>query len=217
MNKKYLSLNSLSIFYSCIKEWIVYTFAEKQHIHYISDVDGLQRRLDDLTPPPEIETSEDVIIRVNQLTNTINDLTSDISDMTNTISSLSNTIDILTPAIGEIYISTSDSNPSLRFGGVWEQIKDVFLLASGDLFTAGSIGGEIEHTLTIEEMPTHTHTYKRHAFNRDDTDPDLGDDIYGVNNKTLDAHEGTTGSVGGGLAHNNMPPYLTVYIWKRIS
>ena len=185
------------------------SLSEKEHIHDISDIDGLQRRLDELTPPSDIETSEDVILKINQLSFAVNDLT-------NTINDLHNAIDLLTPSIGEIYITTSNENPSIKFGGTWEQIKDLFLLSAGDEYTAGIYGGESEHTLTIEELPSHTHTYKRHTLNREDTDPDTGEDAYGVSNKTLEAREGTTGAVGSGQPHNNMPPYLVVYVWKRI-
>lgn len=133
------------------------------------------------------------------------------------IQNMKDIIDGLIPSIGEIYITTSNENPSIKFGGSWEQIKDVFLLAAGDGYVADSTGGEAEHILTIEEMPTHTHTYKRHTFDRNDTDPEIGENVYGANIKILDAREGTTSPVGGGQAHNNMPPYLVVYVWKRIS
>lgn len=210
---KYVGINALSIIAKNIKE----KFAERQHIHEISDVNGLQRKIDELTPPPDIETSEDVIIRVNQLSLTINDLTGVINNLNNDISNLNNVVDALTPAIGEIYITTSNENPSVKFGGTWEQIKDTFLLASGDIYSAGSVGGEATHTLTVEEMPAHSHTYKRHAFNRDDTGEATGEDVYGANNKTLAAYMGTSESTGGGQPHNNMPPYLAVYVWKRVS
>lgn len=119
--------------------------------------------------------------------------------------------------VGSIYMSISDVPPNALFGfGIWEQIKDTFLLACGDSYLSGEIGGESEHILTIDEMPSHTHTYKRHAFDRNDTDPETGEDVYGANNKTLSAHTGTTEFSGGGLAHNNMPPYLSVYMWKRV-
>ena len=197
-------------------------FAKKDHAHQISDIENLQRKLDELTPPPEIETSDDVIIRVNQLSLAINDLNSTIetmnstiASMTDTINDLTDTIEDLTPSVGEIYITTSSENPDVKFGGVWEQIKDTFLLAAGDTHSAGSIGGEATHTLTIDEIPSHTHTYKRHEFDRTDTDPDTGEDVYGANNKTLGARMGTTESTGGGRPHNNMPPYLAVYVWKR--
>ena len=120
--------------------------------------------------------------------------------------------------IGSIYISTNSTNPVniFRFG-TWERIEDMFLLAAGSQYSAGSTGGEATHTLTIDEIPAHTHQYKRHSLNREDTDPETGQDAYGVSNKTLEERIGTSESTGGGQAHNNMPPYLAVYVWKRIN
>lgn len=204
MSNKYLSLNGLSVFYSCMVEWIQSIFAEKGHLHQISEINGLQTKLDGLTPPTDIETSEDVIIRVNQLSIAMNELT--------------NTINALTPSVGEIYITTVNENPSVKFGGIWEQIKDVFLLSAGDEYVAGSTGGESKHTLTVDEMPAHGHEFNRHQLWRDETVPVSGlSDGYGVSNKTLDIYRDSTTSIGGGVAHNNMPPYLTVYVWKRVA
>ena len=81
MNKNYISLDGLSVFYSRIKEWINLTFSEKEHIHEISEVNDLQRRLDELTFPPDIETSDDVIVLVNQLSLTVNDLKNTINNL----------------------------------------------------------------------------------------------------------------------------------------
>ena len=118
--------------------------------------------------------------------------------------------------VGAIYLSASEINPAILFGfGSWQQIKDTFLLAAGDTYAAGSIGGEERHALTINEMPSHTHTYLRHQFDRNDTG-ETGADVYGANNKTLPQVSATTESTGGSMAHNNMPPYLTVYMWQRI-
>ena len=210
---KYVGINAISIIIANIKQ----KFAERQHIHEISDVNGLQRKIDELTPPPDIETSEDVIIAFNRLSLTVNDLTDTVENLNSDIINLNNTIDTLIPAIGEIYITISEENPSLRFGGTWEQIKDTFLLASGDIYDAGAIGGEAAHTLTIEEMPSHSHTFQRHMLNNDDNGTNTGQSGYGVTNKTIDIYETTTGSTGGGQAHNNMPPYLAVYVWKRVA
>lgn len=44
------------------------------------------------------------------------------------------------------------------------------------------------HVLTTDEMPSHSHQYKRHAFDRTDTDPETSEDVYGANNKTLAAY-----------------------------
>lgn len=117
--------------------------------------------------------------------------------------------------VGSIYLSVQETNPSILFDfGTWQQIKDTFLLAAGDIYSAGSVGGEAEHTLTIDEIPSHNHSFLRHQFDRDDLDN--GTDVYGANNKTLPQVNTATDFTGGGLPHNNMPPYLTVYMWQRI-
>ena len=94
-------------------------------------------------------------------------------------------------------------------------LTDKFVLGAGNTYGVGEYGGETQHTLTIEELPSHTHTYKRHEFNRTDVDPDTGEDVYGANNKTLGARMGTTEATGDGFPHNNMPPYYALcYIMK---
>lgn len=119
--------------------------------------------------------------------------------------------------VGHVYISLDATDPSLLFGGTWERIRDMFLLASGTA-VSGTTGGEAEHTLTVEEMPSHTHDFNRHQLWRNEEVPVSGlSDGYGANNKTLEVYTDTTTQTGDGTAHNNMPPYLAVYMWKRIS
>ena len=73
-------------------------------------------------------------------------------------SSKADIISLIYP-IGAIYISASNVNPSQLFGGVWEQLKDRFLLGVGDTYTTvGATGGEASHTLTVDEIPSHSHT-----------------------------------------------------------
>ena len=67
--------------------------------------------------------------------------------------------------VGSIYMSTTNTNPSIIFGGTWEQIKDRFLLSAGDTYEAGSMGGEANHTLTINEMPSHSHELIDDVYN----------------------------------------------------
>lgn len=123
--------------------------------------------------------------------------------------------------VGSVYISTNSTEPSLLFGGQWERLQDRFLLAASNTYAAGSVGGEANHTLREWEMPAHTHNI---------TDTSLSNGVnlgvawgqyilesssersYGINiNGTLKATES-----GSGEPHNNMPPYLAVYMWKRI-
>lgn len=117
--------------------------------------------------------------------------------------------------IGSIYISTVDTNPSILFGfGTWVQIKDKFLLASGDVYEAGTVGGEAEHTLNIDEIPMHSHDFSNGVI----TNASKGTQVI-ANNKIFGSYNAVvinnTESIGGGQAHNNMPPYLTVYMWQR--
>lgn len=121
--------------------------------------------------------------------------------------------------IGSIYMSVNSTNPANLFGGTWEQIKDRFLLACGSTYNAGATGGEATHTLTINEMPSH-----RHQLTANGDGPSLYPDWgktsgWGVPSKHLDGNGGIVSSAltGGGQAHNNMPPYLAVYMWKRIT
>lgn len=111
--------------------------------------------------------------------------------------------------VGSIYMSVNSINPSELFGGTWEQLKDRFLLGAGDTYSAGSTAGEAAHTLTVDEIPAHNHTY------RDYIDSGRTGDFYLGTAYAYDYVNTETSSIGGGQAHNNMPPYLVVYMWQR--
>ncbi len=154
-----------------------------------------------------------------------NTLTSEVdakfTTIDNTFTSLNSTISSIQSAmltfnqiypIGSIYVSVNSTNPGTLFGGSWERIQDRFLLASGSTYENGSTGGEATHTLTISEMPSHSHTFKGNA----DQSASSGSGrwpIRYISNGT----QGYINNTGGGQAHNNMPPYLAVYVWKRVS
>lgn len=120
--------------------------------------------------------------------------------------------------IGAIYLSTSAINPQTIFGGVWERIKDRFLLGAGDRFKPGEKDGEAEHILSADEIPYHGHETMYMIQNSSGVSPEgdmlLAADADGsvkgtVRNMTV------TGMKSYGAAHNNMPPYLAVYVWER--
>lgn len=120
------------------------------------------------------------------------------------------TLNMLYP-IGSIYLSVTETNPSSLFGGTWEQIKDKFLLSCWETYQNGTTGGEEKHTLTVTEMPSHSHTCTL-AYGA--TDPAKG---LGYATQIATTHfVGFIDYQGGNAPHNNMPPYLTVYMWKRI-
>lgn len=118
--------------------------------------------------------------------------------------------------VGAIYMSTVETNPSTLFGfGTWERIQDTFLLAAGSTYSAGSTGGEATHTLTEGEIPAHRHKITYPNAGGPYGDADIGYPESSNTTKTWMAEMCKTESVGGGTAHNNMPPYLAVYVWKR--
>ena len=117
--------------------------------------------------------------------------------------------------VGSIYTSVNNVSPSILFGGEWQQITGRFLLSCDDTYAAGSTGGEAQHTLTANEMPTHNHNLP--SVNNSTTGTIRGT-IFSYTNTagTGEAYQAMyLGNTGGGLPHNNMPPYLAVYMWKR--
>lgn len=151
--------------------------------------------------------------------------------------------DLIYP-VGAVYISVNDINPQTFIGGEWERIKDTFLLACGNTYANGSTGGAATVALTTNEMPAHTHGSKELTGTANFRDHNTSDNNlllnasgilsrsavkwdgshsataaatkadYYYNRLSINAtHEHT--SVGNGAAHENMPPYLAVYMWKR--
>ena len=120
--------------------------------------------------------------------------------------------DIIYP-IGSIYISVNSVSPEILFGGTWEQLKDRFLLGAGDTYAVETTGGEATHTLTVDEMPSHSHNFYTvtKALSAGENFSRLTVSTTGQSTSDIIAN------TGGGVAHNNMPPYLAVYMWKRVA
>lgn len=127
--------------------------------------------------------------------------------------------------VGSLYISEKSTDPATLFGGTWERIKDRFILAAGDSYSAGSTGGEASHTLTVSEMPSHTHgieTNETYTGGAAHTGWRLrmnskakGTAWDNPNDAMPNLNQTWTIYTGGNAAHNNMPPYLAMYVWKR--
>lgn len=149
--------------------------------------------------------------------------------------------------IGAIYMSTVSTNPATLFKiGNWEALPaGRVLLAQGTSiwgvnYSAGSTGGEDKHTLTVSESAPHNHTGNAttsgsththaltmrasHGKSGNGGVPRFGDGDIWSDYKTQNlsaagehSHAITINNSGGGQAHNNMQPYLSVYMWKRTS
>ena len=125
--------------------------------------------------------------------------------------------------VGSIYMSVNSTDPGMLFGfGTWDQIKDKFLLAAGDVYAGGSSGGEATHKLTANELPKMSGSASFRSNVNPGTFSPSG--VFSETTSSSAAAAGTSGSgaervlninFGNDEAHNNMPPYLTVYMWIR--
>ena len=171
------------------------------------------------------------IITFNPENNTIELNTSQTVRCTLFFDKRSNTLnyDLIYP-VGSIYISTTETNPATIFGGSWSKIEGQFLLGSSSAYDLGSTGGEASHVLSVDEMPAHTHFSTNYStnFNQGVTIPpsrsyaksySTGAGLWAYSGASIPGAEisygSPTSSTGDTQAHNNMPPYLAVNIWKR--
>lgn len=135
--------------------------------------------------------------------------------LSNTFSIEGYTIENMFP-VGYVYISFSDVSPAQLFGGTWERLKDVFLLAAGDSYAAGTTGGEAEHTLTENGMPRHRHDFQASYSEAATGSETLGKILAGGDSNQWLWNFAQTNESGWNAPHNNMPPYLAVYMWARV-
>ena len=121
--------------------------------------------------------------------------------------------------VGSIYMNaTVATDPATLLGfGTWAAFSTGrILLGAGEgtddqptpevkTFVAGDTGGQYKHTLDLTEMPSHTHTMNGQFQSGSATNCAVGQG----------AAEIETNSAGGGLAHNNIQPYIAVHMWTR--
>lgn len=153
-------------------------------------------------------------------------------------------VDLLYP-VGSLYISTLSTNPgTLLSHGTWAAFgagRVLVGLDSGDadFDTAEETGGAKTHTLQASEMPSHTHTQDAHTHTQNahshtqqrfptttggstgfTVDTSMSGTPAAANATSSDTATNqnataTNQNTGGGGAHNNLQPYVVVYMWKR--
>lgn len=112
--------------------------------------------------------------------------------------------DVLWP-VGSIYLSTAATSPAELFGGSWEAIEDVFLLAAGDSHAAGETGGAAAVALTAAQLPASAWQSVQGMEAVETSTSGQSGAGYGM----------WTDAANWGQEHENMPPYLAVYMWRR--
>ena len=122
--------------------------------------------------------------------------------------------------IGSIEINVTGVNPSTYIGGTWAawgrgRVPVGVDASQTEFNTVEKTGGEKTHKLTVGEMPSHSHTANTiYPFAS-------GGNKTGVpNSDSLNHYSTTTDTInetGGNQPHNNLQPYITCYMWKRIA
>lgn len=142
-------------------------------------------------------------------------------------------VDTIYP-VGSVYITMGTDSPAQLWPGTtWEKLEGRFLLGTGTAHRVGETGGEETVTLSVSELPAHTHAgttdyggIHTHTFPGRSANGSSGpsaesfassDDArtLSVDADGYHAHSFTTNAAGNGAAHNNMPPFIAVNMWKR--
>lgn len=124
--------------------------------------------------------------------------------------------------VGSLYISENSTSPAELYGGTWERIEGRFIMGASDDYPAGSTGGEAAVALTEDNNGPHTHIFKKFTTGAMDTSPE-GNTVqrgHGANgsNAVLGFPDNFELSTSGkGKPHNNIPPYYSTYIWRRVA
>lgn len=126
-----------------------------------------------------------------------------------------------TGLIGAPDLSTPEKVAAVYGYGTWERYgTDRVTVGAGGDYAAGSVGGEKEHTLTVDEMPSHSHRIHNMSWGGKGLNSEIGSDynfwVFDKNNNAT-ISTGYLQAAGGNNPHNNMPPYIGTYKYRRIA
>lgn len=140
------------------------------------------------------------------------------------------------PPVGMILTTGSPTSPAALYDGTsWARITDRFLIGAGGSYSLGSTGGSTAHTLTVAEMPAHSHggsitgagnhTHTLTAYTEASSGSYLNyqDRVsFGMSNRTTSAagahsHAVSVGSSGGNKSFSILNQYIAKFIWRRVS
>lgn len=140
--------------------------------------------------------------------------------------------------VDAVYISANSTSPASLFGGEWLQLTDRFLIGAGNSYRVNDTGGASSVNITpsgnnsgtalnIYQMPSHSHGFVLNIQHSDGATTDAESMSTGLRVGGRARYNGTTYSTGDGQTHTHtfvgttqtvstMPPYLAVYMWKRV-
>lgn len=173
-----------------------------------------------------MSNNQDLETYLNSMRSSLQNSINSVSEKVDSISESSITMLDMYP-VGSIYASKSDTSPASIMGGSWWKVENRFLLGTGTR-TVGVTGGEETHTLTLSEIPWHTHKYEGYhyigfgspssPYTNFKPTPNGEGGFSLLYSGTWDTFgDITDGSqvISMGYPHNNMPPFYAVNIWER--
>ena len=222
--KTWLQSNPITVFYELatptteqitlptLPSWYPYTNAlvgtelQPSFVEWYIKIAGVNQN--DLTV-----IKEDISQLQTETTQLNNDVTKLMGAFTS-VTDLTKQLFLLMHRVGDIIFSTSDENPSTIYGGTWVawgkgQVPVGVDTSDSDFNTVEKTGGEKEHTLTVDEMPSHKHDFGQQFATTSNLSGAYG--YYMIAGTQTDVIKNT----GGNQPHNNLQPYITCYMWKR--
>lgn len=234
MGKKFVGLDGLKHFWSRAKTWILEQITAEVTAKIAElvanapgDLDTLKEIADWISAHADSASAMNTQIQANteaiagKADKVHTHTKSDITDLGNILVDKQSIIDAVYP-VGSLYWSSKSTNPASLFGGTWVQIKDRFVLACGDTYkTVGATGGASTVTLSVSNMPSHTHSFTpsgtvsshshglnghTHSFTPSGTITKNGGHRHGPSNSLYNTYRPDGGSDSG-----NASNYLSYY------
>lgn len=202
-----ITLPTLPSWYPYTNAWVE-TELQPSFVEWYIKIAGVNQN--DLTV-----IKEDISQLQTETTQLNNDVTKLMGAFTS-VTDLTKQLFLLMHRVGDIIFSTSDENPSTIYGGTWVawgkgQVPVGVDTSDSDFNTVEKTGGEKEHTLTVDEMPSHKHDFGQQFATTSSLSGAYG--YYMIAGTQTDVIKNT----GGNQPHNNLQPYITCYMWKRIA
>lgn len=200
-----ITLPTLPSWYSYTDAWVG-TELQPSFVEWHIKIAGVNQN--DLT------VIKEDISQLQTETTQLNDDVTKLMGAFTSVTDLTKQLFLLMHRVGDIIFSTSDENPSTIYGGTWVawgkgQVPVGVDTSDSDFNTVEKTGGEKEHTLTVDEMPSHKHDFGQQFATTSNLSGAYG--YYMIAGTQTDVIKNT----GGNQPHNNLQPYITCYMWKR--
>lgn len=200
-----ITLPTLSSWYPYTNAWVG-TELQPSFVEWYIKTAGVNQN--DLT------VIKEDISQLQTETTQLNDDVTKLMGAFTSVTDLTKQLFLLMHRVGDIIFSTSDENPSTIYGGTWVawgkgQVPVGVDTSDSDFNTVEKTGGEKEHTLTVDEMPSHKHDFGQQFATTSNLSGAYG--YYMIAGTQTDVIKNT----GGNQPHNNLQPYITCYMWKR--